>query len=178
VDLLEALRARQTTRVFEPTEFSRETLSTLLWAANGINRTDGKRTAPSAYDTRCVRIYLATERGFFLYQAEGHRLKWLADKNLKGMLARLNGYAASAPIVLLLTGDISGFPAEENRESQLQLACASAGFVGQNVYLAAAALKLGTVYAAGLDSAEIRKELAMPENEILLALMPVGYPKR
>ncbi len=176
VDLREALQLRQSTRAFKSTRLPLDVLSNLLWSANGINRPDGKRTAPSAYNSQCVRIYLANDQGLFRYDAKSHILRKVIRKNIKESIAPANSYAAAAPVVLVLTAEISGFPAEENRSSKINLAHASAGFVGQNVYLAAAALKLGTTYAAGLNIAAIKKVLALTEDEIPMAIMPIGYP--
>ncbi|MFA5168773.1 MAG: hypothetical protein WC530_09620 [Candidatus Omnitrophota bacterium] len=47
--LMQALADRKSAREFSPEELSLQTLSDLLWAANGINRPEsGYRTAPSA----------------------------------------------------------------------------------------------------------------------------------
>ena len=46
--LMAALSARMTARTFGGEKLPMQTLSNLLWAAFGINRPDGKRTAPSA----------------------------------------------------------------------------------------------------------------------------------
>jgi hypothetical protein len=46
--LMDALAKRSTARAFDSKELSPQQLSSLLWAAFGINRPDGKRTAPSA----------------------------------------------------------------------------------------------------------------------------------
>jgi len=46
--LLEALGKRRSSREFRRDALPMEMLSTLLWAANGVNRPDGGRTAPSA----------------------------------------------------------------------------------------------------------------------------------
>ena len=46
--LMKVLWKRQSTRQFSSDQLPKEVLSDLLWAAWGINRPDGKRTAPSA----------------------------------------------------------------------------------------------------------------------------------
>ena len=46
--LQEALANRRTDRKFSSKPLSREMLSNLLWSALGVNRADGKRTAPRA----------------------------------------------------------------------------------------------------------------------------------
>lgn len=39
-----------------------DVLSTLLWAADGVNRSDGGRTAPSAMGAKEVQVYVALPR--------------------------------------------------------------------------------------------------------------------
>ena len=46
--LMQALKARQSGREFSPERLPLPVLSNLLWAAWGVNRSDGRRTAPSA----------------------------------------------------------------------------------------------------------------------------------
>ena len=46
--VMKALSDRHSDREYATKELSLQDLSDLLWAANGINRPDGKRTAPSA----------------------------------------------------------------------------------------------------------------------------------
>jgi hypothetical protein len=46
--MMEALRARSSPREFSPAKIPVQTLANLLWAAWGINRPDGRRTAQSA----------------------------------------------------------------------------------------------------------------------------------
>ena len=47
--VMQAFNERKSTRSFDSKELDLQTISNLLWAANGINRPDGKRTAPSAF---------------------------------------------------------------------------------------------------------------------------------
>lgn len=46
--LMEALAKRQSSRDFAPDPLPMQLLSSLLWAAYGMNRTDDGRTSPSA----------------------------------------------------------------------------------------------------------------------------------
>ncbi len=45
--LMVALSQRKSMRAFSSKSLSTKTLSSLLWAANGISRPDGRRTAPT-----------------------------------------------------------------------------------------------------------------------------------
>ena len=53
---------------------SPQALSNLLWAAYGVNRPDGKRTAPSANNRQTIDVYVALAEGVYLYNAKEHRL--------------------------------------------------------------------------------------------------------
>src|SRR5208283_2602890 len=67
--LMEALSKRATARAFNSKELSSQQLSSLLWAGFGINRPDGKRTAPSARSFQFTDSYLLLKQGAFVYSA-------------------------------------------------------------------------------------------------------------
>ena len=56
--LMQALNERVTLREFSDKMLSDQQLSDLLWAANGVNRDNGKRTAPSARNCQEIDIYV------------------------------------------------------------------------------------------------------------------------
>jgi SagB-type dehydrogenase family enzyme len=51
------------------------------------------------------------------------------------------------------------------------------GHSGQNIYLMAAALGLGTVAIGAFDEEAVGRILQLPHNEVTLYLFPVGHPK-
>jgi len=61
--LMDALAARRSSRSFKPDPLPLAMLSSLLWAAYGINRPDGGRTAPSAINPQEVDLYVAMAEG-------------------------------------------------------------------------------------------------------------------
>jgi hypothetical protein len=73
--LMEVLNDRKSTREFGSGTLSQQTLSNLLWAAFGINRPDGRRTAPSAMNWQEVGIYVATPAGVYVYDAKTNLLE-------------------------------------------------------------------------------------------------------
>jgi hypothetical protein len=73
--LMQVLKDRKSTREFQPGALSVQTLSNLLWAAFGINRPDGRRTAPSAMNWQEVSIYVASADGVYLYDAQQNALQ-------------------------------------------------------------------------------------------------------
>jgi len=52
-----------------------------------------------------------------------------------------------------------------------------AGHVGQNVYLMATALGLGTVVVGAFHDEQVQQVLRLPKDQVPLYLIPVGYPK-
>jgi nitroreductase len=73
--VMEAFALRASVREWSDKDLSLQDLSDLLWAANGINRPDGKRTAPSAMNAQDIDIYVFTKDGAYLYDAAAHALK-------------------------------------------------------------------------------------------------------
>lgn len=86
---MQVLSERKSTRDFAPGSLSLQTLSNLLWAAFGINRRDGRRTAPSAVNWQEVSIYVATPEGVYLYDAHANAL----DPALAGDFRAGHGHA-------------------------------------------------------------------------------------
>lgn len=60
---LQLLWKRMSLKEFSPEPFPVEVLSNLLWAAFGINRADGRRTAPTASNRQEIDIYAAAANG-------------------------------------------------------------------------------------------------------------------
>ena len=72
--VMKALSERQSTREYASKALTLADLSDLLWAANGINRSDaGKRTAPSAMNKQDVDVYVILSEGSYLYDAKNQR---------------------------------------------------------------------------------------------------------
>ena len=61
--LMEALSKRRPDREFARTELPLAMLSSLLWAACGVNGPEGWRTAPSALNAQEVDVYVALPAG-------------------------------------------------------------------------------------------------------------------
>ena len=78
--LMEALSKRSTNRMMDSTRhLSEQQLSDLVWAAWGINRPDGRRTAPSALNRQEIDLYLIGRSGAYLYDAPEHKLIPVAE---------------------------------------------------------------------------------------------------
>jgi nitroreductase len=179
IDLITAYRLRKSTKYFSEKEISIKDLSTILWAANGINRKYGKRTAPSPFGEELINLYLFSNIGIYLYDAKQNKLQLRSTKNAKKDIGAESGARGieTASLVLLLTGDLAKLPDFLKRDVKINTAHATAGTIGQNVYLIANALDLGTRFVGSLNEKGIRSCLGLSEDEIPLYIMPLGHKK-
>lgn len=168
--LTKALQDRRSTRTFSDTTLSDQTLADLLWAADGVNRKDGKRTAPSAMNRQDVTIYVGKADGTFRYDAAANKLVKIGSGDLRKAAADRNKFIATAPVVLVIASD-TGLTGGNMGISGLNV-----GAVMQNVYLYCAANGLATVCCyAGETPKEMQKFLGIKESIMPLVYMPVGY---
>ena len=174
--LMQVLKTRQSAREFSDRMLSPQVLSNLLWAAAGINRPDGRRTAPTASNRQEIDIYVITADGLYLYEPKGHKLIGLLSDDLRA-LAGTQDYVKTAPVNLVYVADFAKYGAQMAEENKLTYSGADTGFVSQNVYLFCASEGLATVVRAGIDRAALSKAMRLrPEQRIILE-QPVGYPK-
>lgn len=66
----QVLGRRRSRREFSDQSLDLPLLSTLLWACAGQNGADGRRTAPSALDSREVECFVFDQKGVWSYCAE------------------------------------------------------------------------------------------------------------
>jgi nitroreductase len=175
VDLVTTLEQRRTTREFSPVPLSMEDVSAILWAANGVNRPDGRRTAPTAMNRQYIDLYLVGETGAYRYDAPAHALVTVTEANVKDRMAR-QAHVAAASHVLVLVADMTRVPGSE--DTRLLWAHSTAGTMAENVHLMAAARGIGTGMVAGSGAEDIRRALSLPAETIPLYAMPLGYLKK
>jgi SagB-type dehydrogenase family enzyme len=173
--LMEALKARSSAREFRPDALPDRTISNLLWAAFGINRSDGKRTAPSTRNKQEIDVYLILASGAYLYNALKHSMEPVADGDLRG-LAGTQEFVRTAPLNLVYVADLAKL--EGLDEDRLQWSGADTGFIGQNVYLFCASEGLATVIRASFDRAALSKALKLRPAQRVVLSQTVGYPAK
>ena len=174
--LMQALKERATARAFSPEKLPDQVLSNLLWAAFGVNRPDGRRTAPSASNWQEVDIYVMAANGAFVYEAKTHSLTPVASEDLRA-LAGTQAFAKEAPVTLFFVADFARM-GKASQEQKDFLAPADTGYISQNVYLFCASEGLATGVRASIDKPALAKALKLrPDQKIILA-QSVGYPKK
>jgi nitroreductase len=195
--LMEALSLRASVRSWSDKEISRKDLSNLLWAADGINRPDGKRTAASAADARDIDVYVFMKEGIYLYNAADHVLNPVISgdyRNKTGMPEWIQSAAAppgeaaprgasgpprnqdtNADILILLVSDIARIPLAPNDEVKLRWAAMDAAIVYQNIALFCASAGLSARPRALLSEEQIRGFLKLTKTQYPMLNIPVGY---
>ena len=168
--LLKALQDRKSVRKFSDKALSDQQLADLLWAATGVNRPDGRLTAPTARNKQDITVYVGKADGTFRYDAAANKLVKIGSGDLRKAAADRNKFIATAPVVLVIASD-TGLTGGNMGISGLNV-----GAVMQNVYLYCAANGLATVCCyAGETPKEMQKFLGIKESIMPLVYMPVGY---
>ena len=172
--LMQALNRRRSLRAFKPDPLPDQVLSNLLWAAFGRNRPDGRRTAPSAVNWQEIDIYVALEKGLYLFDAGNHSLKLVLAEDIRAITG-LQGFTQQAPVNLIYASDHRRM-GRANPEHKEFYSATDTGFISQNVYLFAASEGLATVVLGMVNRDALAEKMGLaPEQKIILT-QPVGYP--
>lgn len=174
--LHEALRARRSTREFDPRPLPAQLLSGLLWAAFGINRPKTRgRTAPSAHDWEEIDVYAALESGLYLYEPDPHRLCMRLARDVRAQTG-VQPYVGEAPVNLVYVADLTRM-VQATPEDLAQYPGPDAGFIAQNVYLFCASEGLATVVRGLVDRPALAALMGLGSREQIILAQSVGYPK-
>lgn len=171
--LMQVLADRQSAREFSAAPLPRPVLSNLLWAAFGVNRADGHRTAPSARNWQEVTIYAVMADGVHVYDAARHALRRVSTDDMRAVTGT-QPFVAAAPLNLVYVADttITGGASED----RLLYIGADVGAIAENVYLFCASERLATVVRGSVDRDALGRRLQLrPEQRIVLT-QTVGYP--
>ncbi|MEI6123639.1 MAG: nitroreductase family protein [Bacteroidota bacterium] len=174
--LMEALKDRQTRRDFSAKELTNQQLSDLLWAAFGINRTDGKRTAPSAVNWQETIIYVCLNSGVYIYDAKNNLLKAISETDSRSKMG-IQTFVGDAPVVLAFVCDYSQMGIMASKEEKEFYGAVDVGYISQNVYLYCSSENLATVVLGYINNENITKTLNLKENQKITLTQCVGYPK-
>ncbi|MGA2855625.1 MAG: nitroreductase family protein [Candidatus Sulfotelmatobacter sp.] len=172
--LMQVLKARKTTREFAADKLPPQILSNLLWAAFGVNRPDGRRTAPSAMNRQEIDIYVATGDGLFVYNAQANRLDPVLAQDVRAATGT-QPFPASAPLDLVYVADFAKAGSEPDADLYT---AADTGFIAQNVYLYCASEGLATVVRGSVDRVALAKAMKLRPNQKIILAQTVGYPKK
>jgi SagB-type dehydrogenase family enzyme len=187
MSLEEAILNRRSRRDFKDSSLTLGEISQVLWATQGITGEAGLRAAPSAGALYPLDVYLVVGKegveglgeGVYHYLPQSHSLQPTLEGDVRQTLARLSLQQmsiAEAPLSLLITAEYERTTGKYG-DRGVRYVHMEAGHAGQNVYLQAEALGLGTVTIGAFQDEEISKALDLPPGSSPLYVMPIGHPE-
>ena len=173
--LFDALKLRRSIREYADRPLPPQVLSDLLWAAFGINRPSGDRTAPYWRHVMVIDVYAALTDGVWLYDPKLHRLEQHLEADIRGQTG-MQDFVATAPLNLVYVAHgerMQDIPAEDRR----LFASVDSGFIGQNVYLYCASEGLATVFRGSVDYPKLAATMKLGDGQFVTFAQTVGYPR-
>ena len=177
ISLEKAIGKRRSLRAFRPDPLPTAVIGQLLWAGQGVTSPDGKRAAPSAGALYPLELYVVTPGRVLHYLPDGHRAQTRDATDLRpGLKAAAVGQSTitAAPAVIAMAADPGRlshrYGAKTDEFVQIEV-----GHAAQNILLQAAALDLAAVPVGSLDPARAADTLALPPDQTVLYLIPVGH---
>ncbi len=175
ISVMEALAIRHSVREFSAKALSDEDLSDLLWAANGVSRSDGRRTAPSAMNKQDIDLYVVMDKGAYRYDAKNHLLVLVAEGDHRAAVAATQAFVKTAPVSIVMVADLSKWG--KVTEETLMLSAIDAGVISENINLFCAAVGLNTVPRVNMNREKLGEVLKLKPTQRPIMNNPVGYSK-
>jgi SagB-type dehydrogenase family enzyme len=179
VSVEECIFRRRSVREFTSKPLTLTQISQLLWSLQGITDKRGFRTTPSAGATYPLVIRVVTEEGVFLYIPHSHKLIKELDKNLLPQLAKAclgQVWVKEAGCNFVISAVYERTTRTYGKRGELYVHI-EVGHAAQNLHLQAVALGLGSVPIGAFREREVKKLLNLPQKEVVLYIIPVGYKK-
>ena len=187
ISLEETIARRRSIRDFTPNAISQLQLSQILWAAQGTTNRPGRyRAVPSAGATYPLDVFVVCgssgiegiAEGIYHYDIDSHSLRqhFKGDVRLALAGAALNEESIyEAPVDIIICAEyertMRRYGGRGERYVHMEV-----GHAGQNIYLQAIALGLGTVAIGAFDDEQVREVLRLDKRYRPLYIMPVGKP--
>jgi hypothetical protein len=173
--LIEALKLRQSTREYADRALPPQVLSDLLWAAFGVNRPSGDRTAPYWRHVMVIDVYAAMADGVWFYDPKRHALVPNSRDDIRAQTGQQE-FVGTAPLNLIYVAHGERMQDVSPEERRLY-ASVDAGFIGQNVYLFCASEGLGTVFRGAVNTAKLGQIMQLGKDQFVTFAQTVGYPR-
>ncbi|MEM1532422.1 MAG: SagB/ThcOx family dehydrogenase [Nitrososphaerota archaeon] len=185
----EAISWRRSERRYSPSKLTLEHVSQLMWCAQGI--TDHRsmlRAVPSAGATYPLEIYAVVkdggveglEAGVYHYRPEDHSLELIRSGDLNEELASAclgQSWVRDAPLNIVITAIYARTTRRYGTRGERYVHM-EVGHAGQNIYLQATAMGLGTVAVGAFYDDRVKEVLGVSGEERPLYVMPIGISVR
>jgi len=185
----EIIKNRRSVRSFAGRPVSKDELSNLLWATQGItarHRNFSFRAAPSASALYPIETYLVVNRmqglepGIYHYEIESHSLAQLkkGDFSYVANQAAFNQETMGAADMIFVWSAIFARSKWKYKERAYRYIYIEAGHIAQNLALAAIALGLGSCPVGAFDDGEVNNLLGLDGiDESVVYTTAIGRPR-
>jgi SagB-type dehydrogenase family enzyme len=184
-----AIRSIKSVRNFSNAPLKLQQVSQLLWAANGRLPTDAvsgatMKVTPSAGGLYPLEIFLLTGKntvegipaGIYMYKPETNSLLLVDSGDKRNLLAYASlsqMWMTRAPATIVIAGAFNRTTSRYGNKG-IQYVFIEAGNSNQNIYLQAAAMKLGAGTVGAFNDAQVSAVLKLPGDIKPLLIVPVG----
>jgi len=177
VSVMQALSQRKSTREFVERELNASQMSKIMYAANGVNRENGKRVNPAGMGIYCVEVYAVTKSGIYHYDAANHKMILTAAGDYRKIATNGEENPMKAAVNLVYVENPSVWANMESidREKQIFFADIMAGSMIQSVALAAESEGLGGYVRGGVMREEFKKVAKLPADSRIILSQSVGH---
>lgn len=185
MSLGETIAKRRSVRNFARQSISQGQMSQILWSAQGITQCQWRyRTAPSAGATYPLEVFVACgsggidalDEGVYQYNMDSHSLIKCYNEDVRLELAGAaldQEFIYEAPVDIIICAlysrTLRRYGSRGERYVHMEV-----GHAGQNIYLQATALGLGTVAIGAFDDERVREVLRLDKQYKPLYIMPLG----
>ena len=181
LSVMQALSQRKSSRNFVDKDLTTAQLSKILWAANGINREDGKRVNPAAMSVYSVEVYAVTKEGIYLYDPDNNKLNLIAEGDFRAVTTTGQKFAEKAAVNLVYVETPDAWQNAKHtpppRERQISFANITVGAMVQSVALAAETEGLGNCVRGSINRDEFKKVAKLSDDKTILLAQSVGFTK-
>jgi SagB-type dehydrogenase family enzyme len=173
-----ALVSRRTVRSYADRALTLAEVGQLLWAAQGVTGSDGKRTAPSARSRYPLEIAVVAQnvaglaKGAYRYLPAKHALELLAasDRPMLAVAAKqAHVQSAGAVFVIAAVYERMGSTPRDRTWTDYE-----AGLASENLLLQTVALGLSAGVVGGMDPDAVKEALKLAGSEQVIVVIPVG----
>ena len=176
------LQQRRSVRTYKNLSLNLAEVGQLLWSAQGVTDAQGFRTAPSAGALFPLKLYVVAgnvnelSAGLYQYNPEKHSLQKTITGDLRNLLqkAALGQPCIGDAAIIIVLAAIYQRTTWKYEKRGVRYVHMEAGHAGQNLFLQAEGLGLGTVVVGAFDDDKVREVLNLDNDIQPLSLMPVG----
>lgn len=173
-----ALNERKSSRNFIDRDLTNVQLGKILWAANGMNRENGKRVNPAAMGVYSVDVYAVTKEGVYLYDPANHTLKLIAEGDFRALTTTGQSFVEKAAVNLVYVETPEAWTGARHtppRDAQISYANIAVGAMVQSVALAAQTEGLGNCVRGSINRDAFKKAAKLSAAKNILLAQSVGF---